>query len=72
MELIFLHVLPAQDPHAHPHDVGEAVRAVHTACDVPVASFACHRRSADDRLSCVDGTCGPVASRDPHVTPFVW
>jgi hypothetical protein len=55
-----------------PPDVGQAVHAIHTMCEVPTACSACHRWSAIDELHRVDDTCGPVAFGAPHVPPSVW
>jgi hypothetical protein len=64
--------VPTQDPHAQPPDVGRAVRAIRMPCEVPVACSPHHQWSADDGLHPIDGTCRPVASGDPHVSPSVW
>jgi hypothetical protein len=64
-------IVPAQDPHAQPPDMGRAVHAIHTPCGVPAACSPHHRWSADDGLHRVDDTCGPVASGDPHIPPSV-
>jgi hypothetical protein len=52
--------------------MGWALRAIHTACGVPTTCSAHHRRSTIYGLCCIDGTCGPVASGDPHVPTFMW
>jgi hypothetical protein len=62
----------AQDPLAQPPDMGRAVHTVHTACGVPIACSATHRRSANDGLHHIDGTCVSMVSEDPHVPPSVW
>jgi hypothetical protein len=63
----------AQDPHAQPPpNVGRAVRVDHMLCGVSAACSAHQPRAAADGCCHVDGTCGPVASGDPHVPPSVW
>jgi hypothetical protein len=69
--LYFIAFAAAQNPYAQSPDVGRAVRAIHTACGVSAACSARHQRSIDDGLRRVDGTCGPVASEDSHVLPFM-
>jgi hypothetical protein len=60
-----------QDPHAQPHDVGWAVRGVHTSYGVLTTCSARHLRSAADGRRRVDGIHGSVASGDTHVPPSV-
>jgi hypothetical protein len=64
--------VPTQDPHAQPPNMRRVVRAIRTPCRVPAACSPRHRRSANDGLCRIDGTCGLVAFGDPHVPPFTW
>jgi hypothetical protein len=59
-------IVLAQDLHTQPPDMEWAVCTVHTACGIPVACSARHRRFVDDGLHRFDVSCGPVASGDPH------
>jgi hypothetical protein len=52
--------------------MGREARIIHTVCGLPVACSPLHWQSADDGLYHVDGTCGPVVSKDPHIPPSMW